>query len=573
MSSPPTTLGKYQIIREIARSNDIVYEAYDPLMNRRVALKELAIPGGSTGTQKEDRIKRFLREAKAAGSLSHPNIMTVYEVGEEGGRHFIAMEFLDGHTLRNEIDTHGSLSPDRAIEIAIEVCEALDFSHKNGVVHRDIKPDNIQLLSDGRIKITDFGIARLTFEPNITMDGQVFGTPSYMSPEQVVGKDIDARSDIFSLGIVLYEMIAGQKPFTGDSVVAITYAIMNKEPDRPQNINFVVWQLIAKALDKSPALRQASANELREELVRAKAGSASLVLDPPAAQPGAFAPPTGNPYLTPYQPPAPQPPPFGYPYNPYQPGTAPGQTTVPPGYMLPLPNYYPPPPRQPLIKAETKRFLARIFVVSMLLGALIGLVIVGVWSAGQVYERMRSEAVDGKIKERMAAISQSIPMPERIEAYRSLMNQLRDPNTLQSARAGLAELYVENAEAILKRGDETGAEINMREAINSDSLNPKWYEALGDFYMKSAARAGDTRRQRDRFRQASLAYEEGLGYSQSGEALTNKAADASYRAAVLSQREGDFAGFDDDIRRAQTLANDAALLSRIRKLGEQSPGF
>src|SRR5437016_2658310 len=119
--SPPTTLGKYQIIREIARSNDIVYEAYDPLMNRRVALKELAMPSGANQAQKEDRLKRFLREARAAGSLAHPNIMTVFEVGEDAGRHFIAMEYLDGHTLRNEIDTRGFLPPDEAIELATKV--------------------------------------------------------------------------------------------------------------------------------------------------------------------------------------------------------------------------------------------------------------------------------------------------------------------------------------------------------------------------------------------------------------------------------------------------------------------
>ncbi|HZH97531.1 MAG TPA: serine/threonine-protein kinase, partial [Fimbriimonadaceae bacterium] len=138
--SPPTTLGKYQIIREIARSNDIVYEGYDPLMNRRVAIKELAVPNGATPQQKEERLKRFHREAKAAGSLAHPNIVTIYEVGEEASRHFLAMEYLDGHTLRNEIDTHGFLPQERAIEIAVAVLLALDYAHQNGVVHRDIKP-------------------------------------------------------------------------------------------------------------------------------------------------------------------------------------------------------------------------------------------------------------------------------------------------------------------------------------------------------------------------------------------------------------------------------------------------
>ena len=271
MSDTTQTLGKYQIIREIARSNDIVYEAYDPLMNRRVALKELAMPGGLNSKQQEDRHNRFLREARAAGTLTHPNIVTVYEYGEDSNRNYIAMEFLDGHTLRNELDTHGFLPLDRALEIAKSVLSALDYAHKNGVIHRDIKPENVQLMTDGRIKITDFGIARLTFEPNITMDGQVFGTPSYMSPEQVVGKEIDARSDLFSVGVILYEMVSGRKPFMGDSVVSITYAIMNAEPSQPQQANYAVWQVLQHALDKSPALRYSSASEMKSALDDAEA--------------------------------------------------------------------------------------------------------------------------------------------------------------------------------------------------------------------------------------------------------------------------------------------------------------
>lgn len=580
MSSPSTTLGKYQIIREIARSNDIVYEAYDPLMNRRVALKELAMPPGSTSQQREERIRRFLREAKAAGSLSHPNIMTVYEVGQEGDRHFIAMEFLDGHTLRNELDTHGSLAPNRAIDIAIEVCEALEFSHKSGVVHRDIKPDNIQLLSDGRIKLTDFGIARLTFEPNITMDGQVFGTPSYMSPEQVVGKEIDARSDIFSLGVVLYEMVAGQKPFTGDSVVSITYAIMNKDPDQPTGVNYQLWQMLAKALDKSPALRYSSAHEMLVDLQAAKAGSASLVLDQPAPAPThAFAPPTGNPYLNPFMPPVAPPP--SYLYNPYQPspvgtqmpGT--GHTTAPPGYMLPLPNYYPPPPRQPLIRPETSRFLGRLFVVALLFGALISLLIVGIWSAGNVYERMQNKTHDQTIQAQLAGISKSIPLSDRIERFRSLMSQLRDPATIGQANRDLAALYKEHADELLRNGDVDGAENSLRVAISVDGMNPDWYEALGDFYSKVAGRAPDSLSQRDRYRGAADQYDQALT-RQYGEAasnrLSNKLAEAAYRAAAISWRQADSEGYRLDIERAEERAKDPALIGKIDALRTQAEG-
>jgi eukaryotic-like serine/threonine-protein kinase len=400
VSDSATTLGKYQIIREIARSNDIVYEAYDPLMNRRVALKELAMPGGLNAAQQEDRRNRFLREARAAGTLTHPNIVTVYEYGEEAGRHFIAMEFLDGHTLRNELDTHGFLPLDRAFEVGKSVLAALEFAHNGGVVHRDIKPENIQLMTDGRVKITDFGIARLTFEPNLTMDGQVFGTPSYMSPEQVVGREIDARSDLFSLGVVLYEMISGRKPFQGDSVVSITYAIMNNEPEQPQQANYAVWQVLQRAMDKSPALRYSSAKEMREALDEAERASKGQVLDPmhganpysgtamppvagqpynpygsqPSFQIG-NAPPIGNPYVNMPYPPAPTP---NYPYNPYQagpPGTGPTMGT--PGFP-PVPVYYPPPPRPPLITPEMKGTMARVFVAFLVIGTILTLAVVGV---------------------------------------------------------------------------------------------------------------------------------------------------------------------------------------------------
>ncbi len=322
--SPPDILGKYQIIREIARSNDIVYEAYDPVMNRRVAVKELAVPGGSTDVQRQERIKRFLREAKAAGSLVHPNIVTIYDVDEQNGRFYLAMEFLDGSTLRKKIEREGFLGPEDAVETAIEVLKALHFAHQNGVIHRDVKPENIQILENGAVKLTDFGIARLTFEPNITMDGQVFGTPSYMSPEQINGREIDARSDIFSMGVALYEMVAGQKPFTGDSVVSITYAIMNAEPPQPAQANHTLWQVIQKAIDKSPVLRYGSAEEMISDLRQVLKSFHSAVIDPvvnTSQPPPSLVQP--NPYSQPYTP-------YGTPNPMYQGIQQPGQGPVPP---------------------------------------------------------------------------------------------------------------------------------------------------------------------------------------------------------------------------------------------------
>ncbi|MHB1456421.1 MAG: protein kinase domain-containing protein [Armatimonadota bacterium] len=260
------TIGKYQIIREIGRSNDVVYEAVDSGINRRIALKELLLPPNLVGAQKRERIERFYREARSAGSLSHPNIVTIYEVGEDRGKHFIAMEFLEGQTLRTILDIEKTFSIERAASIALQVCDALSYAHSKGVVHRDIKPDNIQILPGNRVKITDFGIARIMEEPSITIDGQVFGTPSYMSPEQVAGKPLDPRSDLFSLGVVLYEMLVGRKPFVGDTVVTITYNIMNQDIILPPGIPAHFERVLRRSLAKDPAQRYQSASEMAYDL-------------------------------------------------------------------------------------------------------------------------------------------------------------------------------------------------------------------------------------------------------------------------------------------------------------------
>ncbi|HEY0866672.1 MAG TPA: serine/threonine-protein kinase, partial [Fimbriimonas sp.] len=403
MSSLPTTLGQYQIIREIARSNDIVYEAYDPLMNRRVAIKELAAPNGLSPQQKEERVSRFKREAQAAGSLNHPNIMTVYSFAEDAGRHFMAMEYLDGHTLRNEIDTKGFLTIDRAVEIAVAVLQGLGHAHAKGVIHRDIKPDNIQILSDGEIKITDFGIARLTFQPNLTMDGQVFGTPSYMSPEQVVGKEIDQRSDLFSVGILLYEMLSGQKPFVGDNVVAISHAIMNKEPSQPPTITIELWRVISKAIQKTPMLRYQSSDEFIADL-----RSAINVRD--AVDPGTYGSPYGGGAPVPHAAPAPAP---GYAFNPY---VSPQPAVVPPPVVQPqtsfpvpqsnpyytqAPIYYPPPPRQPLLKPEQSLFVKRLLMTVMLVGTLFLVVVVGVSELSKAVQRWNAERTDAELVQKL----------------------------------------------------------------------------------------------------------------------------------------------------------------------------
>ena len=261
-----TIKGKYRIVREIARSNDIVYEATDVTLGRRIAIKELNLVPGLTGQARRDRIERFNREARAAGRLDHPNIVSVFDFGEENGRYFIAMEYLEGQSLRDAMQVRGAYPVREALEIVCQILDALAYAHSKKVIHRDIKPDNIHVLPGGQVKLTDFGIARLSDESALTADGQIFGTPSYMSPEQIEGRGLDHRSDLFSLGVVLYEMLAGRKPFVGDGVVAITYAIMNAEPPPLSGVPAGIEQLVRGALSKNPNQRPASADQMKRDL-------------------------------------------------------------------------------------------------------------------------------------------------------------------------------------------------------------------------------------------------------------------------------------------------------------------
>src|SRR5579871_1280808 len=577
MSSPPTTLGKYQIIREIARSNDIVYEAYDPLMNRRVALKELSMPSGSTPQQREERVSRFKREARAAGTLAHPNIMTVYELGEEGDRFYIAMEFLDGHTLRNELDTKGALPLDRAVEIAEQVLEGLEFMHAKGVIHRDIKPDNIQMLSDGRIKLTDFGIARLTFEPNLTMDGQVFGTPSYMSPEQVVGSEIDARSDLFSLAIVLYEMIGGRKPFSGDSVVSITYAIMNKEPDRLAEANYALWQVLERALDKSPALRYASAVEFESALKAAQtaahAGPVLDVMPPPVVSYGA----SGNPYLmpTPGVPPPPiygqpAPPPVLYPYNPYtaQSSTVPAAQPPTGAYLnsayVPnpagMPIYYAPPPRAPLMKAETKQFLGKLVTALVIGVAIVSVLIVLIQAIASTMHQSELEQHDSQV---VASVNEQIkgkPIGEQIQAVEEAIDRngpLRGNIARQQEEEYAAQLHQERGERYYANHDYERAEQDLLRSTELDPQNSTTYRDLGEVYSRYAVELGNARDSVQIWTRATENYLRAAQVERDPQVRTqleDGAARATYNKATLLYRSGNVLDARQQLETAKTFA-------------------
>ncbi len=503
--SPPNTLGQYQIIREIARSNDIVYEAYDPLMNRRVAVKELAVPAGTTGQQREDRISRFKREAQAAGTLNHPNIMTVYSFAEDAGRIFMALEYLDGNTLRNELDTKGAMKLERAVEIVTQVLTGLGHAHTKGVIHRDIKPDNIQILSNGTVKITDFGIARLTFQPNLTMDGQVFGTPSYMSPEQVVGREIDARRDLFSVGVMFYEMLAGSKPFGGDSVVSITYAIMNNEPAPPQGVSGSIWEVIRKALDKTSQLRYGSAEEFIEAIKNATTQTALGLSGPPPSQQFSPSAQAFNPYApgAGYNPQAgfgQAPPPPVYTFNPYQPGQQVpqgypmNQPYAPPQHHVPtmqppngLPIYYPPPPRQPMMSPETAAFMKKFSMFFVLIGTFLAVIVFSMSAISKSITDAGARQQDAQIENKIISGDTRVPVEERINEAERNFGRLQTGDSRTRVGKNLAVLYEQlGKKNIDLNGGMESAESSFLKAISLDPKNPAFAADLGDLYARRA---------------------------------------------------------------------------------------
>ena len=285
------TLGRYELVEELGRgAMGIVYKGLDPKINRTVAIKTVHFDDVEEALLPEVK-ERFFREAQAAGGLNHPNILTIYDSGEEMDVAWIAMEFLSGKDLER-FGTKGNLLPwSKVLEICAKVADALEYAHKHGVVHRDIKPANIMLLENGEVKVTDFGIARVVSSSQ-TKTGVVMGSPSYMAPEQIAGKKVDGRSDLFSLGVVLYELFAGERPFQGDSIATIMFQITSSPP--PPLANFVprippIFQkLVEKALAKDPAQRFQTGEEVAKTLRALKDRLDKAVAQAgPAAQPPA----------------------------------------------------------------------------------------------------------------------------------------------------------------------------------------------------------------------------------------------------------------------------------------------
>jgi serine/threonine protein kinase len=263
-------LGRYEIIDELGHgAMGIVYKAKDPLIDRVLAIKTISL--NLAMDEKDEYEARFYQEAKAAGRLSHPNIVTVYDVGRSGDVAYIAMEFLQGRELRDILDEGERLPVGQVLDIVMQVALGLAYAHEHGIVHRDVKPSNIMVIRDGHVKITDFGIARMASSTVQTQTGVVLGSPKYMSPEQVLGKSIDQRSDIFSLGVMLYEMLTGRPPFVGDTINAVMYQTMNTAPPPPSTLNpevpamlnFIITKALAKGLDDRYQNTKEFADDLR----------------------------------------------------------------------------------------------------------------------------------------------------------------------------------------------------------------------------------------------------------------------------------------------------------------------
>jgi len=275
-------LGRYVIDSEIGRgAMGVVFKANDTVLQRTVAVKTVNMALERDHADKYEA--RFFQEARAAGGLNHPNIVTVYDAGKAGEVVYMAMEYIQGVELRTLLTEGQAMGVTQSLSVAAQVAEGLGYAHKNGVVHRDIKPANIMVVANGPVKITDFGIARMRAAADLTQTGVMLGSPKYMSPEQVIGKRADHRSDIFSLGVILYEMLTGAAPFAGENITALMYQIVNFAPPAPSTVSpavpemldFIVAKMLAKPLEE----RYQDAEELARDLRECERGLAA----PPAA--------------------------------------------------------------------------------------------------------------------------------------------------------------------------------------------------------------------------------------------------------------------------------------------------
>ena len=255
----------------------VVYHAIDPNIGRPVAIKTIRLGDGRTPEEQERLRERLFREARSAGMLSHPSIVTIYDVEQQGELAYIAMEYVDGPTLDSILSQDRPISPEQMFSVLGQTAVALDYAHQKGIVHRDIKPANIMIAADGTAKIADFGIAKITANDQLTMTGTIVGTPHYMSPEQVQGQAVDGRSDQFSLAVIAYEMLTGEKPYTGEHLTTVVYKIVAEEPVPPHRLNSTlagaIDNALRKALSKKPDARYPTCQEFTQSLEKACAAS------------------------------------------------------------------------------------------------------------------------------------------------------------------------------------------------------------------------------------------------------------------------------------------------------------
>src|ERR1700757_2408159 len=263
--------GRYEILSELGRgAMGVVYKARDPQIDRLVALKTVSLWGQEPDEEKEFRL-RFMNEAQAAGRLHHSGIVSVFDVGENPENHdpYIVLEYVQGESLNRILSREKKISLERSLKLAEEIADALDYAHAQGVIHRDIKPANILITQDGRAKIADFGIAKLNLA-HFTIPGRVVGTPAYMAPEQLVGEGVDGRSDLFSLGVILYAMVTGHSPFQGNSDTTVCFKVAKREAIAAGAFDLTLPpeldEVISRAMAKDPDQRYQRGSEFTQDL-------------------------------------------------------------------------------------------------------------------------------------------------------------------------------------------------------------------------------------------------------------------------------------------------------------------
>jgi hypothetical protein len=268
----PETIGRYQVQASIGYgAMGAVYKAFDPLIKRTLAIKTIRLDIPKSSPQYKSFLERFYHEARISGTLSHPNIVTLFDIGEEGGLPYLAMEFVDGETIGSMVEKGTRFDPERVIGLVSQMAAAIDYAHSRGVIHRDIKPSNLILAEGDRVKVTDFGIAKLA-DAEMTQSGALLGTPSYMSPEQAMGDKLDGRSDIFSLGICAFEMLSGEQPFPGTNVTSILYKLVHLPPVEPASLEMSglvpqKWhEVFGRVLAKKPDDRYQTASAFVQDL-------------------------------------------------------------------------------------------------------------------------------------------------------------------------------------------------------------------------------------------------------------------------------------------------------------------